>query len=137
GELVGRAARVGGLDGGTQGARAGVGQGGDGQTDLRGQPTIFERLQPRPEVCAGRRMQGPAPWDGVCCSASQPGRDPQETSPFENGSAGGWKALTPGAQTGRRGGAGPAGELAWRQNLTGRFFFNARPTRRYLKVLPP
>lgn len=53
-ELVLLAARVGGQDGCAQGVGAGVGQGSDGQADLRGQPAIFQLFQSRAEA-GGRR----------------------------------------------------------------------------------
>src|SRR5262249_48333682 len=88
-ELVGMAARVSDLDGLAQGARAGVGQGGDRQADLRGQPAIFERFQLRPE--AGPLARGPVAARSGALPLSPPRREPHDASPFGSRSAVEWK----------------------------------------------
>src|SRR5262249_52171014 len=83
GELVRVAAGVGGEDGRAQGARARVGQGGDGQADLRGQPAVFEGLQPRPVAGPFARGRRTATTRSGALPLSQPGREPHDASPFE------------------------------------------------------
>src|SRR5262245_63197265 len=73
-----------------------------------GQPAVFERLERGPEDSPGARTRRRATPRARAGSfpASQPRREPHDTSPFGTGLRYNEDAIAPGAQTERRGGRG-------------------------------
>src|SRR5262249_48348436 len=71
------------------------------------QATVFERFEPRAYAACGGVMTRPAPWRPGRCPMSQPGREKHGDAPFGTGLRYNEIAIATGAQTERRGLAGP------------------------------